>query len=189
MKPEVSGRKGAFQPAVSSDEPTGQAEVLILVSSCLLGEPVRYDGGHAGPTGALLTRWQAEGRLVPFCPEVAGGLPVPRPPVEIEGGDGSAVLRGEAKVVEESGHEVTPHLLAGAREVLRQARAGGVELAILKDGSPSCGSSYIYDGSFRQVKRPGRGVTAALLEEHGIRVFSEGQIEQAAAYLSLLEES
>ena len=97
--------------------------------------------------------------------------------------DGSAVLRGEARVVVESGRDVSPQFLAGARQALEAAREAGARLAVLKDGSPSCGSTYIYDGSFQRVKRPGRGVTAALLEQSGIRVFSEQELAAAAAYL------
>jgi len=164
-------------------EPT-VPKVRILVSSCLLGERVRYDGGDAGAACAVLDRWREEGRLVPFCPEVASGLPVPRPPAEIDVGDGAAVLRGHAEVIEESGRPVTSQFLAGARQTLQVALDAGVRCAILKEGSPSCGSSYIYDGSFTRSRRPGRGVTTALLEQNGIRVFSESEIAQAAAYLS-----
>ena len=172
------------KPSLSA---AGGPRVRILVSSCLLGERVRYDGGDAAAASALLDRWRREGRLVPFCPEVAGGLAVPRPPAEIEGGGGEAVLLGAARVVVESGGDVSGQFLAGAREALRQARASGVRLAILKDGSPSCGSTYIYDGRFRGRRRAGRGVTSALLEENGIRVFSERQIDQAAACLAEAE--
>ncbi len=161
--------------------------IKILVSSCLLGERVRYDGAGARATSELLDRWRDEGRLVPFCPEVAGGLPVPRPPVEIDGAGGLAVLRGEARVVTRSGDETTTSFLAGARRALRAARDAGAPLAILKDGSPSCGSAYIYDGSFTAVRRPGQGVTTALLEENGVRVFSETQIREAGALLEQLE--
>ena len=160
--------------------------IKILISSCLLGEPVRYDGAGAGATSAWLERWRDEGRLVPFCPEVAGGLPVPRPPMEIRGRGGAAVLRGAARVVAASGREETASFLAGARQALRTALDAGAGLAILKDGSPSCGSTYIYDGSFTSTRSPGRGVTTALLEENGIRVFSERQIGEAAACLARL---
>ena len=157
--------------------------VRILVSACLLGERVRYDGGDARTASDRLARWAEEGRRVPLCPEVEGELPVPRPPAEIDGEGGGAVLRGEARVVDDAGRDVTPHFLTGARRVVHAALDGGVGLAIFKDGSPSCGSAYIYDGSFTGTRRPGRGVTAALLEEHGVPVFSEHQIEEAAACL------
>ncbi len=161
--------------------------IRVLVSSCLLGEPVRYDGSHARTESTILDRWQAEGRLISFCPETAGGLPVPRPPAEIEGRGGPAVLRGEAKVVEESGRDATRCFVAGANKALEVARAEGVRLAVLMNGSPSCGSTYIYDGSFRGVRHPGRGVTVALLEMEGIRVFTQREVGQAAACLRRLE--
>jgi len=148
---------------------------------------VRYDGAAATVTSTILDRWILEGRLVSFCPEVAGGFPVPRPPAEIEGDGGSAVLRGEAKVCDESGRDVTTFFVDGAHEALRAAGNQGVRLAILKDESPSCGSSLIHDGGFTGNLIPGIGVTTALLENHGIRVFSEQQIQDADDYLSQLE--
>lgn len=78
----------------------------VLVSACLLGQPVRYDGRASGHPD-LLQRWQAEGRVVPLCPEVAGGLPTPRPPAEIPGGQGGEVLDGLAQVVTVSGEDVS----------------------------------------------------------------------------------
>jgi uncharacterized protein YbbK (DUF523 family) len=161
--------------------------IKILVSSCLLGEPVRYHGGDALCTHEIVERWKAEGRLVPLCPETAGGLPIPRPPAEIIGGDGADVLRGKAYVGDSTGVDVTPAYLRGARAVLTAALGDGVRLAVLKDGSPSCGTTYIYDGSFRGQRDAGRGVTAALLSEAGIRVFSDHQVAEAAAYVAALE--
>ncbi|MEN8143759.1 MAG: DUF523 domain-containing protein [Gemmatimonadota bacterium] len=161
--------------------------IRVLVSSCLLGEPVRYDGSDVHAESGTLDRWQAEGRLIPFCPEIAGGFPVPRPAAEIEGPGGLAVLRAEAKVVDETGEDVTQYFVAGARAALSAARDVGAGLAILTDGSPSCGSTYVYDGSFTGVKRSVLGVTAALLEQEGIRVFSQQQIDDAAVFLSQLE--
>jgi uncharacterized protein YbbK (DUF523 family) len=54
----------------------------ILISACLMGEPVRHDGSHRRIVHDQLETWMSEGRLVPFCPEVAGGLPTPRPAAE-----------------------------------------------------------------------------------------------------------
>lgn len=161
--------------------------IRVLVSSCLLGEPVRYNGSDANAKSSTLERWKAEGRLIPFCPEIAGGLPVPRPPAEIEGQAGLAVLSGEARVVDETGQDVTHCFIDGAHETLKVARNQGARLAIFTDGSPSCGSTYVYDGSFAGVRHSGRGVTAALLEQEGIRVFSQEEIELAAVFLSRLE--
>jgi len=102
-----------------------------------------------------------------------GGLPTPRPPAEIVGGDGDDVLEGRARVVSAAGEDVTAQFLAGAREALRLAGAVGAKAAILKERSPSCGSGAIYDGTFRGAVRAGQGVTAALLRRHGVQVFSE----------------
>jgi len=161
--------------------------IRVLVSSCLLGEPVRYHGGDAHCSSGVLDRWRAEGRLVPACPETAGGLPVPRPPAEIAGGDGAAVLEGDAFVGDSTGLDLTGVFLQGARATLERAIANGVRLAILKDGSPSCATTYIHDGTFRGQRGPGQGVTAAMLAQAGIRLFNERQLEEAAAYLEELE--
>ena len=161
--------------------------IKVLVSSCLLGEPVRYHGGDARCANEILERWRAEGRVVPVCPETAAGLPVPRPPAEIAGGDGSAVLRGVATVGDSSGMDVTAVFLNGARATLEAARRGGARLAVLKDGSPSCATTYIHDGTFRGQRDHGQGVTAALLAQAGIHLFNEHQLEEAAACLAQLE--
>ncbi|GLW13038.1 hypothetical protein Misp01_81660 [Microtetraspora sp. NBRC 13810] len=160
----------------------------ILVSACLMGREVRYDGGAKRSDDALLAGWRAEGRLVPFCPEVECGLPVPRPPAEIEGGaGGAAVLAGAARVLTAQGADVTAAFLTGAQAALDVARSFGVRIAILKEGSPSCGSLTVYDGGFRGRRLPGQGVTTALLELHGVRVFDESRIGDAARHLAGLE--
>lgn len=155
----------------------------ILVSRCLLGDPVRYDGRPKALHHPLLERWRAEGRVVPVCPEVDGGLPVPRPAAEITGGDGEAVLDGTARIVTEQGKDVTGAFLSGARGALEKARAEGCVAALLKERSPSCGCRLIHDGTFGGGLREGRGVTAALLERNGIRTFCEEDIGALAAFL------
>ncbi|TRL39320.1 DUF523 domain-containing protein [Rhizobium straminoryzae] len=154
----------------------------ILISACLLGQPVRYDGRGKLLSHPALGRWQGEGRLVSFCPELAGGMAVPRPPAEIEaGGTGEDVLAGRARVLEVTGGDVTGVFLAGAEKALSFAREKECAYALLIDGSPSCGSLAIYDGSFSGVKHAGQGVTAALLMRAGIAVFSDREIEALAA--------
>jgi uncharacterized protein YbbK (DUF523 family) len=162
--------------------------IRVLVSACLLGEKVRYNGAAASSSNAVLARWLSEGRVVPFCPEVAGGLGVPRPAAEIREGGGEAVLDGNANVVTVAGADVTSNFVRGARLALEAARTQNVRLAVLKDGSPSCGSGSIYDGTFTGQKHAAHGVTTALLERHGIRVFSEQRLDEAAGYLERLEE-
>lgn len=160
----------------------------ILVSSCLLGNPVRYDGAGKRCDHAILQGWIAQGRVVPFCPEVAGGLPTPRPPAEIRGGTGgSSVLAGQSAVLESGGNDVSAQFLDGAHQALALAQRKNIRVAILKEGSPSCGSTFIYDGSFSGQTLSGDGVTAALLRQAGIAVFSEAQLAEAAAYVMQLE--
>jgi uncharacterized protein YbbK (DUF523 family) len=159
----------------------------ILVSACLIGENVRYNGRVKVDESSWLKGWKLQGRLVPFCPEVAGGLPVPRPCSEISGYDGHTVLYGDARVMNIKGKDVTQYFLTGAQKALELARLHNIKLAVLKDGSPSCGSTYIYDGSFSGIKKPGKGITTVLLEENSIRVFSEREIPEAVEYLKTLE--
>jgi len=143
------------------------------VSSCLLGARVRYDGRAKPSDSQILARWRAEGRLVPFCPEIAGGLPVPRPAAEIVG---DRVLTAE-------GADVTTFFVRGAELALEAAQAQGVRMAVLKEGSPSCGSGRIADGTFGKRQIPGAGRTTQLLREYGIAVFSEDELEAADAFL------
>lgn len=116
-------------------------ETPFLVSACLLGLPCRYDGGSC-PVPAL-QRLAALGQAIPICPEVVGGLPTPRPPAEIQGGDGGDVLDGQARVVREDGTDVSGEFVAGARAALHLARRCGVTRAVLKANSPSCGVGLI----------------------------------------------
>ncbi|MGD9081962.1 MAG: DUF523 domain-containing protein [Desulfobacterales bacterium] len=159
----------------------------VLVSACLIGENVRYNGRIKDNKSSMLTDWRAQGFLVPFCPEVGGGLPVPRPCSEISGHDGSTVLHGHARVMNIKGKDVTQYFLTGAQKALELARLHNIKLAVLKDGSPSCGSTYIYDGSFSGNKKPGKGITTILLEENSIRVFSEQEIPEAVEYFKTLD--
>lgn len=153
----------------------------ILVSACLLGRPVRYDGGDKAVDSDVLAAWTREGRVVPLCPEMEAGLSVPRRPAEItKGQGGEAVLKCEAVIQDDLGHDVTPTFLAGAHRALEVARSHGCRYALLTDGSPSCGSSFVYDGSFSGTKIAEQGVVAALLRQAGVEVFSESQIPDLA---------
>lgn len=144
---------------------------MILVSSCLLGIRSKYDGScNSVPD---LVDLCASGLIVPACPEQLGGLPTPRLPVEIKGGTGNDVLAGRARVYTNHGDDLTELFIEGAREVLKVCRMFGVRAAVLKERSPSCGCSLIYDGTFKGVRVRGRGVTAALLAAEGITVYSE----------------
>lgn len=158
----------------------------ILVSRCLLGHRVRYDGGAHGPYD-LLQQWLEEGRVVALCPEVAGGLPTPRPPAEIAGGQGAQVLEGRLPVLTIDGADVTSAFVAGAQQALALVHEHGIRLALLKARSPSCGNLENYDGSFSGVRVAGEGVTAALLRRAGVQVFNEQQLDEARQALQVLE--
>ncbi|MCP4116183.1 MAG: DUF523 domain-containing protein [Desulfobacteraceae bacterium] len=156
----------------------------ILISACLAGEAVRYDGKAFPVRDPLLMEWLREKRALPFCPEVAGGLETPRPPAEIQGGTGLDVLEGRARIVNTLGEDVTVDFVQGANKALSFARKHQVIAAMLKEKSPSCGSGTIYDGTFSGRLEPGYGVTAALFRLHHIVVFNETQIEAAARLLA-----
>lgn len=154
----------------------------ILISACLLGRPVRYNGKGKPLDHPLVAQWRDEGRLVAICPELSGGFSVPRPPAEIaDGRSGDAVLAGGALVVDIAGTDVTAQFVAGAEVALALARQHDIRFALLIDGSPSCGSRTIYDGSFDGTHHAARGVTAALLARHGIAVFTERDVDAMAA--------
>lgn len=156
----------------------------VLVSACLLGSPVRYNASTRLDGDPVLGRWQREGRVVPLCPEVAVGFPTPRPPAEMDGGaDGAAVLEGSARVIEKGGRDVSDLYREAAAIALEEARRNGCRFAVLTDDSPSCGSSFVHDGSFAGRRVSGRGLTTTMLEQNGIRVFSEAEIDVLDAIL------
>lgn len=155
----------------------------LLVSACLLGNPVRYDGQSKTLNHALLDQLVSEDRVISFCPEVAGGLPVPRSAAEIHAGDGDAVINGMARVKTRAGIDVTEAFVDGAQQALALCRQHDISIAVLTETSPSCGSEQIYDGSFNRNKISGSGVTAALLQKNGIKVFNQHQLEQVFSHL------
>jgi uncharacterized protein YbbK (DUF523 family) len=157
----------------------------ILVSRCLLGHLVRYDGGASGPFDQL-QQWLDEGRVVPLCPEVAGGLPTPRAAAEIPEGQGGEVLDGHTSVITTEGEDVSAEFLSGAYQALELVQKHGIRIALLKANSPSCGNLLTYDGTFSGVKVSGEGVTAALLRRHGVQIFSELELVEAAVALDAL---
>ncbi|EMT53183.1 hypothetical protein I532_10407 [Brevibacillus borstelensis AK1] len=144
---------------------------MQIVSACLIGCKCRYDQGAC--LDETIENLLKEGKAIPVCPEQMGGLPTPRPPAEIIGGDGFDVWEGRAKVVDNTGRDVTEEFKSGALQALQLARTAGAVSAILKENSPSCGSSNVYDGTFTGRKKAGVGVTAALLIKNGINVRSE----------------
>jgi len=149
-------------------------ESPVLVSACLAGVPSRYDA--TGSFQNEVAKLVAEGRAVPVCPEVDGGLGTPRPPAEIVGGDGADVIEGRARVLTKEGEDVTSAYLKGAHIALEAAQRSGARVAILKARSPSCGRGAIYDGTHSRSLTTGDGVTVALLRKHGIEVLSEEDV-------------
>lgn len=153
----------------------------ILVSACLLGRPVRYDGRAKPFAHPLLTQWERNGWLVPLCPEIAAGLPTPRTPAEIAPkSTAEAVLDGNGRVFDRSGNDVTAIFLDAAVRALNMAQSNACAYALLTDGSPTCGSRAVYDGRFQGRKQPGVGLAAALLRRHGVAVFAEDEIAALA---------
>jgi len=148
---------------------------LIIVSACLCGINCKYDGGNN--LNERVLRLLKEGKAIPVCPEQLGGQETPRAPHEIVNGNGKDVLEGKAKILGPEGDDVTSEFLKGAYETLKIAQICGASIAILKARSPSCGTPEIYDGTFIGVKKPGNGVTAELLLESGIKIFTEENLD------------
>jgi len=144
----------------------------ILISSCLVGINSQWDGGEK--RNQKLIDLVKSGSAVFMCPEQAGGMPTPREPSEIEHGKKATDVLAEAgKVLTRSGKDVTKEYVEGAKQVLALCKELGIIVAILKEKSPSCGSNKTYDGTFTGTKVSGKGVTAELLTQHGIQVYSE----------------
>ncbi|MDH6447257.1 uncharacterized protein YbbK (DUF523 family) [Paenibacillus sp. PastF-4] len=142
-----------------------------MVSSCLAGMKVRYNGTDC--LDEKIQKLLNENQAIAVCPELLGGFSTPREPAEIVGGDGEDVLAGMAKVVDRSGTDVTELYLKGAYITLEKAQEVSATMVVLKENSPSCGSTMIYNGEFKGKKIAGNGVTAALLRKNGIEVTSE----------------
>ena len=137
----------------------------ILISACLIGDKVRYDGksNYNPKVQNLLEKYE----LVPFCPEVEGGLSIPRIPCE----------RYNGKVINKDGKNVTKYFEKGADLALNIFQYLGIRIAILKENSPSCGTKKVYNGKFEGKLISGEGVTAELLKRKGIKVISEEEID------------
>lgn len=153
---------------------------MKLISACLCGINCKYNGKNN--LNLYFAELLKEGDVIPVCPEQLGGLTTPRLPAEIKAGSGQDVLAGNSKVFNKNGDDVTDMYVKGAYETLKIAQLAGIDTAILKSRSPSCGSGYIYDGSFSYKLRQADGVTAALLRENGIRVMDEDEYLEKGEY-------
>lgn len=136
----------------------------ILVSACLLGLPVRYDG--QSKLVEKIIELSKDNILIPVCPEQLGGLPTPRIKSEIK----------DKRVIRLDGEDVTDNYLNGAHITLSIAKLNKVDYCILKSKSPSCGKGHIYDGNFNGTLIDGDGITCKLLRENGFVVYSEEDI-------------
>ncbi|MBO0462619.1 DUF523 domain-containing protein [Enterococcus sp. DIV1298c] len=144
---------------------------MIGISACLGGVLCRYDGRDKAIPA--LKKLVAEGQAIMICPEVAGGLPIPREPAEIVGGDGFDVWHQRAKVLTVSGEDVTEVYKSGAIKAYQRLKEKQISTLILKANSPSCGSTSIYDGTFSGTLKEGTGVATAYFLQQKISVCSE----------------
>ena len=158
----------------------------ILISSCLLGEDVRYDGNNSSiafnPKFAfslkeLFMDILCDNEIYSFCPEVAGGLGIPRISAEIVKNDKPFIVKNE------EGTDVTMNFLLGAKKALGICKEENIKVALLKANSPSCGNINIYDGTFTNNLTDGQGLTARLLKDNEIEVFNETQLKELAKFI------
>lgn len=158
----------------------------LLISSCLLGEDVRYDGGNSSIAMGSKFRFSdkelfmdilCENDIYSFCPEVAGGLTTPRDPAELTSKE------KPFKVETANGDDVTLPFLMGAKKALDLCTEENIKVALLKSKSPSCGNAKIYDGTFSENLIEGQGLTARLLSQNGIIVFNENQLRELNKFI------
>lgn len=146
-------------------------KIKYVISACLLGIPCRWN--KKGKVDSQALKIFLKGEALALCPELLAGLPTPRPACEIIGGDGAEVLKGRAKIINAQGKSYNKIFIKGANKALKIVKKFGISKAILKSGSPSCGAVYIYSGDFSGKKRKGKGVFAALLTKHKIKVIEK----------------
>lgn len=144
----------------------------IIVSACLLGDNVKYNG--LNNKNKELIEYLKDFEIIKICPEVLGGLPIPRNPSEIRAG----------KVFNNKDIDVTDFFTNGALKILEIVKKENIKIAILKDGSPSCGNTYIYDGTFSQKKINGLGITSKLLRENGVIIFNENNYNELNKFMT-----
>ena len=137
---------------------------MKLCSACLLGIRCRYDG--KSKLNKKVVALSKKERLLPVCPEISGGLSIPREQVEIKNG----------KVLTKTKKNLTSYFEKGAQEVLETAQSLRIKKAIFKQKSPSCGCGQIYDGTFSNKFIKGDGITTSLLKQNGIKVIPDDKI-------------
>ena len=158
----------------------------ILVSSCLLGEDVKYDGTNSSIASnpkvsfslkELFMDILCDNEIYSFCPEVAGGLGVPRIPAEIVKKDKPFIVQNQ------NGEDVTINFLLGAKKALDLCKEENIKVALMKANSPSCGNIKTYDGTFTKNLIEASGLTAKLLKENGIEVFNENELKELSKFI------
>ena len=149
----------------------------ILVSACLMGELVRYDGQHNLVVHEKLQNLRTQNRLILACPESLGGLPTPRAPAEIIQSSPSL------KVETNNKQDVTEQFLKGAKKTLQLCQSNQIKVALMAAKSPSCGNNEIYNGEFNRTLIRQAGITAQLLQKNDIKVFNQNQLTEFFTYL------
>jgi len=147
----------------------------ILISACLLGQNVKYDGSNNSIENQFIQKLKKLDMLIPICPEVEGGLPTPRVPVEII----------DNKAIDKEGNDRTKNFFLGAKKTCQLALKNDVKIAIMKAKSPSCGKGKIYDGTFSKKLVDANGAAVIALEEIGIEVFSEDDLKKLEKILDI----
>lgn len=152
---------------------------MIGVSRCLIGETCTYKGSHNLVKG--FQKLYQQGKVIPVCPEVLGGLPIPRFPSEI-------ISQNPLVIKNNHGEDVTKEYLDGANKAIQIFLDNHVDVAVLKYRSPSCGNDGVYDGTFSHHLIEGQGVFAKMCKQAGIQVFNENEIDKFLKYIGKEEE-
>ena len=155
-----------------------EKEIKVLISACLLGDNVKYSGGNNFTPELVTLLEKYNVKIIKICPECFAGLPIPRVPSEIR----------EDKVFSKDGRDITEEFLSGAEKTYQVAKNKEIDFAILKERSPSCGSSFIYDGSFLGKVIQGQGLTTRRLNRENIVIFSEENLKEIEKYLQELNK-
>jgi len=159
---------------------------MIIVSACLAGIPCNYNGG-ATPDERVISLIK-DGLAFPVCPEVLGGLTIPRSRMRIIEGDGNIVLERKSGLITANGRDVTKQFLKGAELTLKTLRLLGIDTVIFKQDSPSCGCGRTLGGLLEPTRVKGDGVTTALLKREGIKVYPEESLADDKFFESLRTE-
>ena len=141
---------------------------ILFVSACLAGVNCTFRGKNH--LNNRIEKLVSNRLAIALCPEVLGGLGVPRENIELVGGDGNDILDGKARAINVKGRDVTKNLILGSGKILKILKTYDIKEAVLKSNSPTCGTGRIYDGTFSNTLKSGDGILAALLKRNGIKV-------------------